>query len=88
MATASSGFTDLLGALLKNFSTVAYTLGILDIPPTKITSSILSLVRPESFKQFSQGLMVLLIKLSTKPSNLDRVRLILQCLGPLASAVK
>ena len=53
-----------------------------------MTSSILSFVTPESFKQDSQGLIVLLIKESTKPSNLDLVRVMLQCLGPEASAVK
>jgi hypothetical protein len=55
IATASSGLTDLLGVLLKNFYTNAWTFGILVIPPTKITSSILSFATPESFKQFSTG---------------------------------
>lgn len=63
-------------------------MGILDIPPTKRTSSISSRFNPESLKQFSQGLRVLLMKASVSPSNLALVNLTLQCLGPEASAVK
>jgi hypothetical protein len=53
-----------------------------------MTSSIFSLATPESLTQFSQGLMVLLINASVKDSSLERVKVILQCLGPLLSAVK
>jgi hypothetical protein len=42
-ATASSGLTDLFGVLPKIVLTNYCTFGILVIPPTKITSSILSL---------------------------------------------
>jgi len=80
--------TDLLGTLPKKSYTSFYTLGILVIPPTNITSSILSLLNPESFKQFSQGLMVLYKNASVKFSNFALVNVILQCLGPVASAVK
>jgi hypothetical protein len=59
IATASSGFTLLLGCLPKKFWTSSATLGIRVEPPTKMTSSILSLVRPESLRQFSSGLVVL-----------------------------
>jgi len=48
----------------------------------------LSLVTPASLIAFSQGLMVLLRKESVSDSNLALVNVILQCLGPLASAVK
>jgi len=63
-------------------------LGILDIPPTSKTSSISSLFKPESLKQFSQGFNVFLMKASVNASNLALVNLTLQCLGPEASAVK
>jgi hypothetical protein len=88
MATASSGLTPLLGAFPKNFSTILYTFGILVIPPTKRTSSILSFVIPASLIAFSQGLIVLFKKASVRASNLALVRFILQCFGPVASAVK
>ena len=58
------------------------------MPPTSITSSILSMVNPESFKQFSQGLIVFCKKASVKFSNLALVRVRLQCFGPDASAVR
>ncbi len=58
-ATASSGLTDLFGVLPKIFLTNYCTLGILDIPPTKITSSILSFDTPESLIHASHGLIVL-----------------------------
>jgi len=43
---------------------------------------------PESFTQLSQGLIVLLIKASVKDSNFALVKVKLQCLGPVLSAVK
>jgi len=57
-------------------------------PPTRITSSILSLVTPASLRAFSQGLIVFYKKLSHNDSNLALVRVIFKCLGPDASAVK
>lgn len=59
MATASSGFTPLFGALPKNAFTESCTLGIRVIPPTNKTSSTLSLLNPESFKHCSKGLRAL-----------------------------
>ena len=58
------------------------------MPPTSITSSILSLVNPESFRQLSQGFKVLCKNASVKFSNLALVRVRLQCFGPDASAVR
>lgn len=88
MATASSGLTDLLGVLPKKFLTKSCTLGTLVIPPTSNTSSILSLVSPESLKQDSKGYKVLLIKSSTNDSNLALVMVTCKCLGPVESADK
>jgi hypothetical protein len=59
MATASSGLTDLFGVFPKRFLTSYCTLGILVIPPTRITSSIFYFGRPESLIQFSHGFIVL-----------------------------
>jgi hypothetical protein len=87
-ATASSGFTDLLGAFSKIFCTIYTTFGIRVIPPTRITSSILFLARSESLIQFSQGLIVLFKKSSVRDSSLALVSLKMKCLGPEASAVK
>jgi hypothetical protein len=88
MATASSGLTLLLGYFPKNFSTISYTLGILVEPPTRITSSILSLVTPASLRADSQGLMVFYKKVSVKDSSLALVKDMFKCLGPEASAVR
>jgi len=88
MATASSGLTPLPGGLLKYFSTIYYTFGILVIPPTNNTSPTLSFVIPASLIQLSQGFIVFLRNSSTSPSNLALVITRLQCLGPLESAVK
>lgn len=73
IATASSGFTPLLGYFPKNYLTISWTLGTLVIPPTRSTSSILSFVKPESFRQASKGGIVLYIKLSHNDSNLALV---------------
>jgi hypothetical protein len=86
IATASSGLTDLFGDLPKKFYTRLYTFGTLVIPPTNNTSSILSLVTPESFKQFSSGLRVLVIRLSQIFSSLDLVIYTYKCFGPVLSA--
>lgn len=59
IATASSGLTPLFGFFPNNCLTTSYTLGILVIPPTNKTSSILSLLKPESLMQDSSGLTVL-----------------------------
>lgn len=57
-------------------------------PPTRITSSILSLVTPASLRADSQGLMVLDKKDSVKDSSLALVKDMFKCLGPEASAVR
>jgi hypothetical protein len=88
IATASSGLTPLLGFLLKNALTISYILGILVIPPTSNTSSILSLLSPESFKQASKGANVFLVNSSTNVSYLARVNVTYKCLGPVLSALK
>jgi hypothetical protein len=51
--------TPLFGFFPNNCLTTSYTLGILVIPPTNKTSSILSLLKPESLMQDSSGLTVL-----------------------------
>lgn len=82
IATASSGLTDLFGYFPKKFCTNSDTFGIRVEPPTRITSSTLSFVKPESFKQFSSGFTVLLMKVSKRPSSLALVRVKFKCLGP------
>ena len=57
------------------------------MPPTRITSSISLALTPASFKAALQGSMLLVIKSSTRDSNLDLVSLTFKCFGPLASAV-
>lgn len=57
-------------------------------PPTKRTSSIFSLVSPESLIQFSHGLMVFFKKSSQIDSNLALEIVKFKCLGPVESAVK
>ncbi len=64
-ATASSGFTVLLGSLPNISSTLSCTEGIRVMPPTNITSSISFFDNPESFNAFSQGFCVREIKLET-----------------------
>ena len=49
-ATTSSGFTPLLGAFPKNFSTASCTAGIRVDPPTKMISSISLVLKPAAFK--------------------------------------
>merc|ERR1712080_496372 len=86
-ATASSGLTALDGCFPKMDLTVSITFGILDIPPTKITSEISEVDNPASFKAFLHGSMVFLINGSTNCSNCALVIFWLMCFGPEASAV-
>ncbi len=86
-ATTSSGFTPRCGSFPKNFCTVSITFGIRVMPPTKITSSILSGARPASLRAALQGPMVRVIRSSTKLSSFARVNLMFKCFGPEASAV-
>ena len=51
-ATASSGLTDSFGVWPVSFLTSSLTAGIRVEPPTKITSSMSSFVKPASFKAF------------------------------------
>ena len=86
IATASSGFTPLLAAFPKKSLTLSYTFGILVIPPTSKTSSILSLVSPESLRQLSSGLRDLLIRSADICSNLPLLIESYKCFGPVWSA--
>mmetsp|Transcript_7974 Transcript_7974/g.20326 ORF Transcript_7974/g.20326 Transcript_7974/m.20326 type:complete len:350 (+) Transcript_7974:441-1490(+) len=87
MATTSSGLTFLEAFLLKIFSTVSTTLGMRDIPPTRMTSSISLVEMPASVMHFLQGMVVRSMRSLTRSSNLARETLTFRCLGPLASAV-
>ncbi|BAS81950.1 Os03g0113750 [Oryza sativa Japonica Group] len=87
MATASSGFTPLLGALPKISETTSCTFGTLVMPPTRRTSSTSLVVIPASFKQLLHGSLVLSIRLFTKLSNFDLVNVIFRCFAPEESAV-
>ena len=86
-ATTSSGLTPLWGSALKKSDTVFMIFGILVIPPTKITSSISSALMFASFKAALHGLMLLLIRSSTRDSNWALVIFKFKCFGPDASAV-
>ena len=86
-ATTSSGLTPRWGSVLKKPVTASIILGILVIPPTRITSSISLALTPASFKADLQGSMLLVIKSSTSDSNFDLVSFTFKCFGPLASAV-
>jgi hypothetical protein len=60
------GVLTLVRALSEELGDIVLkTLGILVIPPTRRSSSTLSLVRPESLRQDSKGFIDLVIKLST-----------------------
>lgn len=65
-----------------------HTLGILVIPPTRITSPMSLLLTSASCMAFWHGAMVLLIRSVTIPSNWARVSFIFKCLGPEASIVR
>ena len=86
-ATASSGLTSLRGALPNIFSTTSCTLGMRVIPPTRITSSMSSVVTLASCIAMRHGSRLRRINSSTNCSNLARVSLTFICFGPLASAV-
>ncbi len=81
MATTSSGFTLLLGALPKNSSTIFWIAGIRVEPPTRITSSICEACNPASCSACLQGSMVLRIRWSHNCSNLARVSVMTRCCG-------
>ena len=87
IATTSSGLTPSWGFLPKNFSTSSFTLGILVIPPTNITSLTSVDFIPASFNAVWQGPSDLCTRLSTKLSNVALFNLIFKCLGPDLSAV-
>mmetsp|Transcript_21887 Transcript_21887/g.49565 ORF Transcript_21887/g.49565 Transcript_21887/m.49565 type:complete len:262 (+) Transcript_21887:731-1516(+) len=87
MATTSSGFTPREGFLPKKFSTVSCTLGILVIPPTRMTSCMSDLDTSASFMHFWHGSTVFSTKSLTMFSNWALVTLMFKCLGPVASAV-
>ena len=67
--------------------TFSWILGILDDPPTNITSSISSGFKPASLNAFLHGSTVLSTKSDTNSSNFALVRVKFKCLGPEASAV-
>ena len=64
------------------------TLGILVIPPTRITSEMSLLPTSASLMAFSQGVTVLCTSSETRLSNLERVSWRFMCLGPDASIVR
>ena len=86
-ATTSSGLTPLWGSVPKNFDTVSMILGILVIPPTKITSFISEALMPASFRADLQGPKEPLTKSSTRSSYLALVNFTFKCFGPDWSAV-
>mmetsp|Transcript_4278 Transcript_4278/g.8909 ORF Transcript_4278/g.8909 Transcript_4278/m.8909 type:complete len:236 (-) Transcript_4278:690-1397(-) len=87
IATTSSGLTPREGALPKKPSTFSWTLGMRDMPPTRITS-LTSLVEiPASLMHFSHGPIVRCTRGSTMPSNCAFEIFTLRCFGPVASAV-
>uniref|UniRef100_A0A6B0TZI7 Putative secreted protein n=1 Tax=Ixodes ricinus TaxID=34613 RepID=A0A6B0TZI7_IXORI len=81
-ATASSGFTALLGCLPKISCTVSCTLGIRVMPPTSSTSPMSVRLTSPSDIAFLQGSTVRRIKSPTRPSNLERESLRVMCFGP------
>ena len=81
IATTSSGLTPLFGSFPKNFVTSSITLGILVIPPTKITSSISDFEIPASFNADLHGVSDLEIRSDTRLSSLARVNFITKCSG-------
>mmetsp|Transcript_14844 Transcript_14844/g.20660 ORF Transcript_14844/g.20660 Transcript_14844/m.20660 type:complete len:217 (+) Transcript_14844:751-1401(+) len=87
LATTSSGFTPLLGALPKKFSTVAWTLGMRVIPPTRRTASTSLRLRPASLRHASTGGIVRDTRVSASFSKSDLFSLSVRCFGPVASAV-
>ena len=87
IATASSGFRDLLGALPKNFSTARWIAGILVEPPTSRTSSISLTVIPAFLIADLQGSIVLFTILSIIFSNTDLESVLTKCTGTPSIAV-
>ncbi len=86
-ATASSGFTPLDGFLPKNFSTSSWIFGIRVEPPTRITSVMSEMLKPESFMAWRQGVSVRYTRSSTSCSNFARERLRTKCWGTPSTAV-
>src|SRR5437660_7479342 len=87
MATASSGLTLFVGSRLNIDLTDSSTLGILVMPPTKITSSISFISILASFNACLHGATVFPIKSFVKASKVARDKLRFICLGPVLSAV-
>mmetsp|Transcript_2902 Transcript_2902/g.4769 ORF Transcript_2902/g.4769 Transcript_2902/m.4769 type:complete len:229 (+) Transcript_2902:846-1532(+) len=87
IATTSSGLTPRDGAFPKKPSTFSCTLGMRDMPPTRITSFTSLVEIPASLMHFSHGPIVLCTRESTMPSNCAFEIFTLRCLGPVASAV-
>ena len=86
IATTSSGFTPLYGSRPNVFFTSSCTIGIRDIPPTRITSWISDAFSPESFRHTSHGFTVRFTSPSTSPSSFDRVSVSCRWSGPLSFA--
>ena len=77
----------LYGSLPVILFTVSCTSGTRVEPPTSNTLSILSNVRPESFIAWFTGSTVDSTKSEINSSNLDLVKVISKCFGPVESAV-
>jgi len=87
IATHSSGFIPLFGSLFVIFLTASWTAGTLVEPPTNNTWSILSAVKPASFRAWLTGPVVASIKSLINSSNLALVNVTSKCFGPVLSAV-
>jgi hypothetical protein len=85
--TTSSGLTPLCGSLLKILRTASCTAGMRVMPPTSTISSISPGLSFASSSACVTGLIERWIKSSQSCSSLERVSVMLRCLGPEASAV-
>src|SRR5487761_2303052 len=86
-ATTSSGLTPLLGSLPVTLVTNSWTAGMRVEPPTMMTWSILSMVRPASLMAWSKGERHFSTRCAVSSLNLARLILMSRCLGPSAVAV-
>mmetsp|Transcript_47901 Transcript_47901/g.125406 ORF Transcript_47901/g.125406 Transcript_47901/m.125406 type:complete len:360 (-) Transcript_47901:653-1732(-) len=86
-ATTSSGLTPLNGSLPKKPLTVDCTLGMRDMPPTRITSFTSLVETAASRRHDLHGSMVRSTRLPVSSSSLARVSFTFRCFGPVWSAV-
>ena len=86
-ATTSSGLTLLFGSRPNISFTFSCILGILDDPPTSMTSLISEVDNPASESAFLLGSTIRFTKSDTRSSNFALDKLRFKCLGPELSAV-